>query len=292
MSSDRQTVVLATVDGSIEAADGVLVASQLARAWGAELHVVHVWSGMTLPLIAPAAEGAARRLLADEVAGAVRKGAAVSDQHFLIGSVAAEIELLGDELDAVLCVMGRHRRSRVGRVLFGSVAAEVLRMTVRPLLLVSSAADWPPTRVLVGDDGSPAALAAARMAARITNLYHAELQLVCADNSPLGRGSAGVQATAAEAGLAADGHQVEPLAGGAVRVIVAHASPFAVLLGGGDPRGTRTLVAVGSRQHGGIQRLLEGSVSLKQARAAAALLVVPADNPESGPQRGPFTGAD
>jgi hypothetical protein len=74
MSSDRQTVVLATVDGSIEAADGVLAASQLARAWGAELHVVHVWSGMTLPLIAPAAEGAARRLLADEVAGAVRKG--------------------------------------------------------------------------------------------------------------------------------------------------------------------------------------------------------------------------
>jgi hypothetical protein len=58
------------------------------------------------------------------------------------------------------------------------------------------------------------------------------------------------------------------------------------------PPGTRTLVAVGSRQHGGIQRLLEGSVSLKLVRAAAALLVVPADNPESGPQRGSFTGAD
>jgi hypothetical protein len=61
--------------------------------------------------------------------------------------VAAEIALLGDELDAVLCVMGQHRRSRVGRLLFGSVAAEVLRVTARPLLLVLSAADWPPTRV-------------------------------------------------------------------------------------------------------------------------------------------------
>lgn len=291
MTSDRRTVVLATVDGSIEAADGVLVASQLARAWAAELHVVHVWSGLTSPFIAPAVEGAARRLLADEVADAVRKGAAVDGQHFLIGSVAAEIALLGDELDAVLCVMGQHRRSRVGRLLFGSVAAEVLRVTARPLLLVSSAADWPPTRVLVGDDGSPAALAAARMAARLTSLYDAELQLVHADNSPLARGRAGLQSTLAEAALAADGHQLEPLAGGRVRVTIAHASPFAVLLGG-DQRGSRTLVAVGSRQHGGIQRLLEGSVSLKLVRAAAALLVVPADDPESGPQPGSFTGAD
>jgi hypothetical protein len=88
------------VDGSIEAADAVVVAGQLARAWSVELHVVHVWSGLASAFTGLVAEDAARRLL------------------------------------------------------FGSVAAEILRVTVRPLLLVSSAADWPPTRLLVGDDGS------------------------------------------------------------------------------------------------------------------------------------------
>jgi nucleotide-binding universal stress UspA family protein len=142
------------VDGSIEAADAVVVVGQLARAWSVELHVVHVWSGLASAFTGLVAEDAARRLLADEAANAARRGAFISEQHFLIGPAAANIELLGDELGAMLCVMGQHRHSRVRRLLFGSVAAEILRVTVRPLLLVSSAADWPPTRLLVGDDGS------------------------------------------------------------------------------------------------------------------------------------------
>jgi len=172
----------------------------------------------------------------------------------------------------MLCVMGQHRHSRVGRLFFGSVAAEILRVTLRPLLLVSSAAGWPPTRLLVGDDGSPAALAAARLAAQITSLYHAELQLVRADGAPLGGGGESADVTVAEEGLTADGHQLEPLAGGAVRVAVVHASPYAVL----HSEDSRTLVAVGSRQHGGLLRLVEGSVSLKLVHSADTLLVVPA----------------
>ena len=275
MSSDHRAVVLAAVDGSIEAADAVVVAGQLARAWDAELHVVHVWSGLASAFTGLVAEGAARRLLADEAANAARRGAVISEQHFLIGPAAANIELLGDELGAMLCVMGQHRHSRVGRLFFGSVAAEILRVTVRPLLLVSSAADWPPTRLLVGDDGSPAALAAARLAAQITSLYHAELQLVRADGAPLGGGGESADVTVAEEGLTADGHQLEPLAGGAIRVAVVHASPYAVLQGS-PSEDSRTLVAVGSRQHGGLLRLVEGSVALKLVHSADTLLVVPA----------------
>jgi nucleotide-binding universal stress UspA family protein len=275
MSADSGGVVLAAVDGSAEAADAVDVAAQLARAWNAELHLVHVWSGLASALTGVIAEGAARRLLADESAYAARRGAVISEQHFLIGPAAGNIERLGDELGAVLCVMGQHRRSRVGRLLFGSVAAEILGVTARPLLLVSSAADWPPRRVLIGDDGSPAALAAARLAAQIGGLYHAEVELVRADGPALGGGRDGADVTVAEQGLAADGHQLEPLAGGAVRVAVVHASPYAVLQQGG-PDDARTLVAIGSRQHGGLVRWVEGSVSLQLVHSADTLLVVPA----------------
>jgi hypothetical protein len=56
MNADGGGVVLAAVDGSAEAADGVVVAGQLARAWNGELHLVHVWSGHAPPLTAVVAE--------------------------------------------------------------------------------------------------------------------------------------------------------------------------------------------------------------------------------------------
>jgi nucleotide-binding universal stress UspA family protein len=273
MNADGGGVVLAAVDGSAEAADGVVVAGQLARAWNGELHLVHVWSGHAPPLTAVVAECGARRVLADEAAEATRRGAAVSEQHFVIGPAAASIELLGDELGAALCVMGQHRRSRVGRLLFGSVAGEILRATRRPLLLVSSAADWPPHRVLVGDDGSPAALAAAHLAAQIAGLFYAGLELVRADDRALNRGRAGDDVSAAAQRLAADGHQLEPIAGGAVQVSIVHASPSIVLRSGSADG--RTLVAVGSRQHAGLVHSAERSVSRELVHSASTLLVVP-----------------
>jgi nucleotide-binding universal stress UspA family protein len=274
MSADSGRLVLAAVDGSAEAADGAVVAGQLAHAWSAELHIVHVWSGHATAFTAVVAEGAARRVLADEAACATRRGVVVSEQHFVIGPAAASIELLGDELGAALCVMGQHRRSRVGRLLFGSVAAEILRVTGRPLLLVSSAADWPPHRVLVGDDGSPAALAAARLAARIAGLYHVGLELVRADGRALNGGGDGDDATAAAQRLVADGQQLESLADGDVHVSVVRASPYVALHGRSEDG--RTLVAVGSRQHGGLVHWAERSVSLELVHSADTLLVVPA----------------
>jgi nucleotide-binding universal stress UspA family protein len=266
--------ILAAVDGSLEARDAVDVAAQLARAWDAELHVVHVWSGHASNLTAVVAAAAARRLLADEVTNAVGRGATVSEQHFLIGAAAAGIAELGEELAAILCVLGQHRQSRVGRMVFGSVNAELLRATRRPLLFVTSKDDWPPRRVLVGDDGSAASLGAAMMGAEIGRLYHAEVELMRAAGATLGveHASAGPVA-AGEASLTADARRLEDSTGTPVSVSVVDASPYAALQGGSTHG--RTLVAVGTRQHGGLVHWMEGSVSRELVHSAATLLVVP-----------------
>jgi nucleotide-binding universal stress UspA family protein len=263
--------VLAAVDGSAEAADGVDVAADLARRWDADLHLVHVWSGLAPVLAGPIAEGAARRVLADDAAAAVRRGAVVFRQHFLVGSAAGCIAELGDELGAIVCVMGQHRHSWIGRLVFGSVAAELLGVTTRPLLLVSSAADWPPRRVLVGDDGSRAALAAATLAADIAALYGCDVALIHADRSG-GSDHADIQDGVVEP----SGPSGRTLLGSlpSVQTAVVPGSPTAALTRDSD--GLGTLVAVGSRQHGGLVRWLEGSVSLELVHTARTLLVVPA----------------
>jgi nucleotide-binding universal stress UspA family protein len=264
-------VVLAAVDGSAEAAHGVDVAAELARRWNADLHLVHVWSGLAPVLAGPVAEGAARRLLADEAAAAVRRGAVVCRQHFLVGSAAGCIADLGDELGAIVCVVGQHRHSQLGRLVFGSVAAELLGVTTRPLLLVSSTANWPPRRVVVGDDGSHAALAAAALAADIAALYGSDVELIRADRSS-GSDHADIRDGVLEPSGPSDRTLLTSRP--SVHTAVVPGSPTAVLTRDAD--GLGTLVAVGSRQHGGLVRWLEGSVSLELVHTARTVLVVPA----------------
>jgi nucleotide-binding universal stress UspA family protein len=266
--------ILAAVDGSAEARDAVEVAAQLARSWSAELHLVHVWSGHASNLTAVIAASAARRLLADEANYATSRGVNVSQQHFRVGPAATGIAEEAEELGAVLCVLGQHRRSRVGRLVFGSVNAELVRAARCPLLFVTSIVDWPPRRVLVGDDGSPAALAAALMGAEIASLYHADVQLMRADGATLGleHASAGA-AEVVKAALTADAHRLEDVTGATVSVSVVQASPDAALQGGSEQR--RTLVAVGTRQHGGLVHWMEGSVSRELVDSVGTLLVVP-----------------
>jgi hypothetical protein len=159
-------------------------------------------------------------------------------------------------------------------MVFGSVNAELLRATRRPLLLVTSKDDWPPQRVLVGDDGSAASLGAAMMGAEIGRLYDAEVELVRAAGATLGveHASAGPVA-AEEASLTADARRLEDSTGTRVSVSVVDASPYATLQGGSTHG--RTLVAVGTRQHGGLVHWMEGSVSRELVHSAAMLLVVP-----------------
>ncbi len=112
------------------------------------------------------------------------------------GRPADAILELGDELDADLLVVGTHGRTGVRRLLFGSVAGEVLRRARRPVMTVH---EWVPgadgplipgadgalvsgvmniRRVLVPTDFSKQARAGLRAGVEIARAFGAELHLL------------------------------------------------------------------------------------------------------------------
>jgi len=138
------TKVLVGTDFSAPAGRAVERALDVAKRYGAHLHVVHVWE---VPLIVGAAfvdplndwitplEQAARSQL-DGVVGALRaEGVAVSST--LCSGVAWDRMLgLVEEVGADLVVVGTHGRTGIARALMGSIAERVVRLSPVPVLTV------------------------------------------------------------------------------------------------------------------------------------------------------------
>src|SRR5579885_1897483 len=131
-----------------------------------------------------AASEAARYL--DEVARRVAAGGVVVESHVhpnLEGDVAQSIVAHAADLDADLVILATHGAGGAKRVLFGSVAQQVLRKGVRPVLLIrppegQASREAAPTdvrRLLVPLDGQPPAEAALPIASVLAQAYAAEL---------------------------------------------------------------------------------------------------------------------
>lgn len=109
-------------------------------------------------------------------------------RHILRGVVAAPPILdLAEEQDVDLIVMGTHGRRGVGRVLLGSVAAEVVQRSRRAVLTVrghdpededAAACSFPPSRILVPVDFSASSEVTVRYAKELAAFYGADLALL------------------------------------------------------------------------------------------------------------------
>jgi nucleotide-binding universal stress UspA family protein len=157
--------ILVPVDFSL-AMEGVLtVASEMANALGAELHLFHVheiapvpvfpaatvgYPGMGMPelgmagglplptpgLASEAAPNEKQKSRLDEVAEEIiTKGLRASATE-RDGTVVEEILKAADEISADLIVMGSHGHGSVYNLLVGSVTEGVLKTGRRPILLV------------------------------------------------------------------------------------------------------------------------------------------------------------
>jgi nucleotide-binding universal stress UspA family protein len=99
--------------------------------------------------------------------------------RFLTGSPVAQILCAAEETDAGLVVVGRRGLGGVKRLLMGSVSEGVVRHARWPVLVVCGDGDvWPPTRVVIADDGSEDARRAGELGAGIGGLFGAEGVLV------------------------------------------------------------------------------------------------------------------
>lgn len=150
--------VVVPLDGSPLAEHALPYAIALARSLGTRLILVHARQSAALP------EPGAPDL--DAVARRVRDDGVEADIHVCQMARAEEagraILQAATELGASLIVMATHGRGGLGRMVYGSVADQVLRETTLPVLFIPPLVDrpWPddrPLRILVPLDGSQTA---------------------------------------------------------------------------------------------------------------------------------------
>lgn len=186
--------ILVPLDGSRLAEFALPAAASLARHLGARLTLLHVTERGARSSVhgerhlTDVAES--DRYLADIAA---RCGAAGVEAETHVhpnpeGNVAQSIVAHAADLDADLVVLATHGAGDARRVLFGSVAQQVLGRGSRPVLLVRPPESGPAPaigqngltlhRVLVPLDGEPDAEAALPFAATLARAYRAEIVLL------------------------------------------------------------------------------------------------------------------
>ena len=283
--------VLLATDGSGDATLAATAAVGLTTKTGSELHIVHAWHSVPSTrfesFIRAQLEREAQELLEAQVE---KIGAKVARAHLREGATVDEVLDTAEELGADLIVMGSRGRGVVKRVVLGSVSEGVVHHTHCPVLVLRGGVEaWPPRRVVIGDDGSEAARAAASLAAGIGKLFETGVFLVRAypelpemdlEGRTLDARTVEDELRLEERRLEEQAAQIRGDLGVRTRVRIDVGDPAARLLeaAGEQDRAGQTLLAVGSRGLGPIGRARLGSVSTKVLRAAKGpVLVCPRD---------------
>ena len=175
--------ILVATDASEGAHAAMRVAASLARRSGSPLHIVHVWQmpftyGMPPVVVDPGfAEDAGEAILHEEATLIESYGATVAGAHLRRGAPALAVLAVADAVHAGMIVIGRRGLGAVRRVVLGSVSDGVVQHSGVPVLVVHGT-NWPPSRVVVDDDGSDEAGDAADFGADIAEVAGVPVTLV------------------------------------------------------------------------------------------------------------------
>lgn len=294
MTNENPMKIVLATDGSEDATLAARVASDLSSRTGSEVHIVHAWQalphgsypGTYFDHYYRIGQLEAQKVLEEQVEHVKASGAQLGEAHLEMGSPSLVIADLAEQIDADLIVVGSRGLGPVKRIVLGSVSEGVVHYVTRPTLVVRGGeAAWPPSRIIIGDDGSEDAKEAGELAAKIGNLFGAPGVLVRADPEP----AIGPEFPQYERevfyGLRKDNLEREK------KVLETRAGELAELFGTppevkllvDDPawailkvagEDESTLFAVGSRGRGAVGRALLGSVSTKVLRAAKGPVLI------------------
>jgi nucleotide-binding universal stress UspA family protein len=278
MSAAEDKPIVVGVDGS----ESSLVAARFAaveaglRNRPLRLVYAYAWPIAHTPLAVPpyglsekATRDEAERVVAAAVkaVGAHAGGVAVAGRA--VGGAAAAV-LESAAADACMMVVGSSGRGGLASLLLGSVAAGVAMHAHGPVVVVRQSPEVPPVAgpVVVGVDGSPYSEAAAGFAFEEAELRGLPLIVVHVWTPSAGPWHADARLHSDDAAEleTAEVHRVRgwvrlwqekfPAVPVTYRLIAAHPAKALIDLSSGA-----TLLAVGSRGHGGFAGLLLGSVS-------------------------------
>jgi len=293
--------ILLATDGSEDAALAARAAVDLAIGAGAELHVAHAWQAVPTTrfeaFVRARLLAEARELLEAQVALLGEAGADVAGAHLREGPAVDEMLDLAGEIGAELVVVGSRGRGPVKRLVLGSVSEGVVHHAHRPVLVLRGGGDeaWPPKRIVIGDDGSEAAQAAASLAAGIGGLFGAkglvlraypELPEVDLEGRALNARMVDDELRQEERKLEERARRLEEYIGVRPRVRLDVGDPAATLIGAAEElhEGEQTLLAVGSRGLSPLGRARLGSVSTKVLRAAKGPVLICPNPRDSRPE--------
>ena len=283
--------ILVATDGSEAAELAFQAAADISSSTGSDLHLVHVWPGPPLPPGRPYSQAAtimddfmrepeleARELLRRQAWRAEVAGATVAGKHLREGRPAKGITRLAEEIGTDLVVVGSRGLGAIERLFLGSVSGVLAQSAPCPVLVVQG--EWPPSRIVIGDDFSEEAGRAGQFAAGIGKLYGAPVLLTTAfvpNNRYISyaanRRLARETERRLERELQGRAAVLERSLGEKPHTEVAPRRPDSVLRRASES-GSATLVAVGSRGLGGVKSAVLVSVSAGVLRAASGPVLV------------------
>jgi nucleotide-binding universal stress UspA family protein len=301
--------VLVPMDGSGRSLAALPYAEAVARATGAAVHLLAVVERE--PGGAVARPGFPRTVLEEmrrveltrqleETAAPLRGRGLTVTTDLAYGEPADEILVAADAEPVTMTVMATHGRGAAQRMIVGSVADKVMRLSGRPTLLVRAqegeveAKPIVLRRVMVPLDGSPAAEHCLVAASELASATGATLTLVRVEpyisvsTSPYE--PVGVDLASMEAEIAAAAHAyLEDVrsrlpAGFPVETVVLRGFAAAMLI---DfvTSGQVDLVVMTTHGRSGVRRLVLGSVADRMVRSGVPVLLtrpVPAARPGAG----------
>jgi len=273
------TKILLATDGSEASEQATEAAVELSTTMGSELHVAHVWHDVPGPyrhgFVKRELHRQGQEVLDGQVSKIESAGVTVTQAHLRGGRTTNEVIALSEELGAGLLVVGSRGLHGLRRILIGSHSEDIVHHAQLPVLVVRCGENvWPPVRVVAGDDLSEDARKASELAASLGKLLGARMLLVHAGPQP--SQASGEAARQAEEKLEERAGELEDILEERPQTRVVAGEPAEALIGSAREGEGPTLVAVGSRGLGVVERVRMGSVSTKVIRAALdAVLVHP-----------------
>lgn len=281
---EHRTVLLA-LNGQPEAAAAARVTASLAAVRGIDPVVVRAY--YPGPALVPPVPHAGRSPSpADAARDGVREdlvrasGGAAHWPIVVVGGAPSEvITETAREIRAAMIVMGLHAHGMLQRTLGGETALQVMRHAAVPVLAITPSLQRVPTRIVVGIDFGSAGLRAARVALALL-ADGGTIDLAFVDRPPYpptddGEGDELIHRKGVAAAFAYVREQLAAPTDVCVTTTVLEGAPSDALRKLADLTNA-DLIAVGSRRHGFVDRMLLGSVSADLVHdGRRSLLVVP-----------------